>query len=138
MDKETIYSLRKDNYIISKGIDSCFYAKIFHIYQNSYAITDHGHICLLSSKIQPIPLTIEILKNSNLKDLGDNIFSLGNNINITFGRNIVVFDGEEEDKDKLYLECNEEYTLKKINFVHELQNIYFYLNDSQYSLQISF
>lgn len=130
MDKEIIYSLRKDNYVMSKGIDSNFYMKIFHIYQNLYAMTDHGHIFLPCPEICPIPLTIEILKNSNLKDLGSDIFSISNSLNISFGKNIVVFD-EDDDKDKLYLECNEEYMIKRIDFVHELQNLYYYLNDNK-------
>lgn len=135
MDREIVYSLRKNNYIMSKGIDSCFYARIFHIYQNYYAMTDHGHIYLLNPEIQPIPLTIEILRNSNLKDLGSDIFSISNNLNISFGKCIAVFD-EDDDKDKLYLECNEEYMIKRIDFVHELQNLYYYLNDTNRDLKI--
>ena len=135
MDREIVYSLRKNNYIMSKGIDSCFYARIFHIYQNSYAMTDHGHIYLLNPEIQPIPLTIEILRNSNLKDLGSDIFSIRINLNISFVYCIAVFD-EDDDKDKLYLECNEEYMIKRIDFVHELQNLYYYLNDTNRDLKI--
>lgn len=135
MDKEIIYSLRKGNYIMSKGIDSHFYMRIFHIHQNLYAMTDHGHIFLPNPEICPIPLTIEILKNSNLKDLGSDIFSISNNLSISFGKNIVVFD-EDDDKDKLYLECNEEYVIKGIDFVHELQNLYYYLNDKKEELKV--